>query len=106
MTRLRLASHSLRIQTGRFGPNRIDREHRTCLLCEKTEVEDEFHFVLVCHVFADLRKKYIDKYYYVRPSAFKFIQLLQNESKTVLIKLAKFIKEAFIFRNSLINAMN
>ena len=106
MSRLRLASHSLRVQTGRFGVNRLERNLRLCLICNTVDIEDEYHFILVCKTLSEIRKKYIKKYYYTRPSVYKFIALLQNTNKKVLTNLAKFIREAFIFRTSVTNTLN
>ena len=63
ISRLRLSSHQLRIETGRYSLNRVDREKRICTLCNKSDIEDEYHFVLVCPVYSILRQKYIRPYY-------------------------------------------
>ncbi|KAL4221122.1 hypothetical protein ACF0H5_019381 [Mactra antiquata] len=70
---IRLSSHSLRIQTGRYGSNRIPRNERLCIFCNLNDLEDEFHFVLSCPCFSDIRRSYIDTYFYNNPSMFKFI---------------------------------
>ena len=44
MSRLRLSSHKLRVETGRYGQNRIARAERYCTMCNNTDIEDEFHF--------------------------------------------------------------
>ena len=44
-TRLRLSSHSLEIETGRY--NGIDRINRLCKLRNKNVVESEYHFYYV-----------------------------------------------------------
>ena len=106
ISRLRLASHSLRIQTGRYAGQRLERNKRVCLICNNNDIEDEYHFVLVCSEYKDIRKKYIKRYFYNRPSVFKFVQLLQCQDKEVLFKIGKYIKEAFIFRNTVINIQN
>ena len=59
ITRFRISAHSLRIQTGRYARNRLDRNLRVCQLCQEQDVEDEFHFILKCTLFNSLRKKYI-----------------------------------------------
>ena len=48
ITKLRLSSHSLRTETGRYGNDREDRSLRICTFCDSQEVEDKFHFVLTC----------------------------------------------------------
>lgn len=52
VTRLRLSSHRLHVETGRWS--RIPRELRTCP-CDSTSVQDEAHVVLNCHLTVHLR---------------------------------------------------
>ena len=33
ISRIRISSHALRIETGRYGVNRVDRNQRLCLIC-------------------------------------------------------------------------
>ena len=73
LVRLRLSSHSLRIESGRYGQNRISRNERICQFCSIGDIEDEYHFVLVCTMYNELRVKYINRYYRRNPSVFKFI---------------------------------
>ena len=100
LTKLRLSSHSLKIQTGRYSTQRIDRNQRYCIYCNKHDIEDEYHFILICPCYIDLRKKYIKKYYYVKPSMFKFVELLKNDKRTILKNLAIYIKRAMTLRAS------
>ena len=60
LTQLRLSSHSLRIQTGRYGRNREERRERLCNVCNSGEIEDEFHFILKCKRYLIIRRRYID----------------------------------------------
>ena len=60
LTKLRLSSQKLRIKSDRYNRNRTPRELRYCILCNVNDVEDEYHFVLVCPAFTELRKKYIE----------------------------------------------
>jgi hypothetical protein len=100
ITKIRLSSHSLRIQTGRYGANRIDRNQRICLYCDSGDIEDEFHFICICSRFNTLRNQYIKKYFYIRPSMFKFVELMKSCNKNVLSKLSKYIEEAMKLRNA------
>ena len=100
LTKLRLSSHKLRIESDRYNRNRTPRELRYCTLCNVNDVEDEYRFVLVCPAFIALRKKYIQAYYYRNPSAFKFCELLKTDKKNILYKLSKYLYEAFILRKS------
>ena len=72
--KFRMASHQLRIVTGRYGVNRIERNQRLCNMCNSGEIEDEYHFLIICNAYKDIRVKYINKYYYTKPSVMKFIQ--------------------------------
>lgn len=55
LTRFRTSSHSLLIETGRYdGTPRADR---TCKSCNMKQTESEYHFLLVCPFYRDLRVK-------------------------------------------------
>ena len=98
--RIRLSSHNLFIESGRS--QNIPRSERICQLCN-SDIEDEFHFVLKCPVYCDLRKKYIKQYYWRRPSVFKLVQLLSVNNVKELCSLGKFILDAFKLRSSLLS---
>ncbi|XP_045180152.2 uncharacterized protein LOC123539573 isoform X1 [Mercenaria mercenaria] len=98
LTKLRVSAHSLRIQTGRYGRDRIDRNLRFCQICNSNDIEDEFHFVFKCFPYEQVRRKYIKHYYRSRPSMLKFTQLLSTKNKPELYMLAKFIQEALEIR--------
>ena len=78
LSRLCLSSHRLEVESGRWvKPNPIPLNERKCLNCKV--LEDECHFVLECLLYDDLRKKHIARYYWVRPSMFKFLELIQMQ---------------------------
>ena len=104
ISKLRLSSHPLNIETGRHRRiGRIDRSNRKCTLCNLNDIEDEFHFTLICPAYENIRKQYIDKYFYNRPSVYKFIILLNSVKPKVLKNLALYIIKSFKLRDSLIN---
>ena len=35
------------------------------------DIEDEYHFILECSKYVEIRRKYIKPYYCINPSAFK-----------------------------------
>ena len=102
LCRLLVSSHQLRIESGRWDGT--PRERRNCFACPNKQ-EDEYHFVLECILYKDLRRKLIRKYYWHRPSMFKFIQLLTNGSRKDIIGLGKFTFCAFKLRSAHISAM-
>ena len=60
-----------------------DVQQRVCTLCDHNDIEDEFHFILKCPFYSDIRKMYIKKYYYQKPSTFKLVNLL-SECESVM----------------------
>ena len=62
--------YNLCIETGLYYG--INRNNRNCIMCDLNVVEDEFHFILQCSKYVQLRRKYIKKYYWSRPSTFTF----------------------------------
>jgi hypothetical protein len=56
MACFRLCSHTLAIETGRYTGT--TRNQRICQLCTQNVVESEFHFLLCCSRYSDIRSKY------------------------------------------------
>lgn len=54
------------------------RESRVCKLC-KNLVEDEYHFVLICQTYNEIRISYIPQKYYRNPNVHKFIMLMSTK---------------------------
>ena len=92
LTKIRLAAHNLNIESGRY--TNVDREERICTLCELNDIEDEFHFILKCPLYHELRNKYIKPYYQKKPSSMKLVQLLSTENTKDLANLGKFVSLA------------
>ena len=53
LTCLRLSSHKLAIETGRYSG--IERQNRICEHCNNNFVESEYHFLLICPKYYELR---------------------------------------------------
>ena len=75
-------------------------ENRLCSTCQK--LEDEFHFVLECVRYENLRIQYIPNFYRRRPSMFKLIELFSSTVKEVQRNLALFVFKAFKVRDEYI----
>ena len=52
-TQIRICAHNLRIQTGRY--DRLERNLRLCQICDSNEIENEYHFLLKCSKFAQIK---------------------------------------------------
>ena len=91
LTRLRLGSHHLNVERGRW--NKTLFADRKCNVCN--DVEDEFHFVILCCKYIDLRKRFLPKSLYVNPSMYKFLQFLNSNNMSKLKNLGLFLYHAF-----------
>ena len=102
LARLRLSSHNLRIETGRYSQNRTERAFRYCTICNSRDIEDEYHFIIVCSEYEHIRKKYIKHYYYRHPSMIKFVELMSSSNHNTIYKISKYVYEALTHRISII----
>ena len=63
ISKLRLGSLEIRIETGRFSRPRLDENERICLLCngndpsqsENSTIENECHFLFTCSLYDQIR---------------------------------------------------
>ena len=99
---INISSQHLNIETGRH--RNIERSQTKCILCNVQDLEDEYQFSLICPAYSNLRKVYIQNYFYVKPSMFKFVELLNSTKRKILKKYALFIIKAFKGRQSSLNA--
>ena len=98
LTRFFTRNHRLNVETGGWQrPNKVPYEQRFCKCCT-TEIEDEYHFIIICPLYEDIRKLFIKPYYRIKPSMYKFLLLCKTSNKSELIKLAKYITKAFEIR--------
>ena len=100
VSRLRVASHRLEIEAGRWArPNRIPINDRICRVCKV--LEDEYHFVIKCRLYEELRNKHIPKYYWLRPSMLKFVQLMKSDKVKLIRNVSQYISHAFKLRSEI-----
>ena len=99
LTQIRTGHHPLEIERGRYM--NIPREQRLCKMCT-SDIEDEYHFVLRCNAYNDLRNLYIPKKFYMNPNLHKFNMLFCSRSADILHTLAKFLYYAFKRRSDLL----
>ena len=94
LSKLRMSSHRLEVEAGRWArPNIIPVDERKCTTCRV--LEDEYHFVIECSRYVDLRNNYIAKYYWKKPSMYKCVELINSTNMNCLRKLSLFIYHAF-----------
>ena len=105
MIKLIMSSHRLAIETGRWARPVVPRGQKACPVCcvlrsSDTRPEDEYHLILICPLYGNIRKVLIPKCYYNRPSMYKLVLLFNDARKMVIRNLAKFIYKAFILRKT------
>ena len=92
LTRLRLGSHYFMVERGRW--KKLDYIDRICFDCN--EVEDEFHVIMCCKKYNDLRKKYLPECLYKRPSMYKLVSFLNSKDLKNIKSMGFFIHNVFI----------
>ena len=97
LSRFRLSSHPLYIETGRYTG--IPKEERFCVFCNMRSIENEYHFLMICPHYVDIRRKYLPAYYCRWPTITKFKTIMQTKSKKLINNIAKFIYFAIKKRN-------
>ena len=101
LSRLRVSSHRLSVETGRWvKPKSIPLGERKYISCNT--LEDEFHFVLECPAYDNLRKVYIPKYFWRNLSMFKFIELIKSTCGGSIRELSVYTPYAFKLRAELL----
>ena len=89
LAKFRTLCININIEIGRR--HGIDKEHRLCPFCQKSnilKVEDEFHVLLECSAYSDLRQIYLDQ---VNVTLFSFCSIMKVEDVNELTRLANFI---------------
>ena len=73
----------------------ISYHERTCTLCKQHDLQDEYHVVLICEYFKNIREKYIKSYDYNRPSMIQFIDLMNTPNSKERFRMMLFLKITF-----------
>ena len=95
LIKLRTANHKLPVEIYSWSILYRKREKRLCSLCDKEDVGDEYHYIMVCPFFQAARDEFFPKYFRKKPSVFKFLQLVDSNNATTLKGLARFLNILF-----------
>ena len=79
ISKFRLSAHSLKVETGRYDATA--RENRLCTMCNLEDIEDEYHFILKCPNYTDIRNLHSNTYFTTRPSVYKLTKLFSSSNK-------------------------
>jgi hypothetical protein len=93
LTKYRISAHKLRIKTGRYDDT--PRQSRLCTCCNSNQIEEEYHFLLVCPYYRDIRIKYLPSYYCHWPKITKFESILSSNSRKRTQNLSRYLYFAF-----------
>ena len=90
LTKFRLSSHELQIERRRY--ENIPRDEiKGYVNVEMSKTESACHFLLVCPLNADLRRRFFKPYFCHWPNLNKFNKLMMSSSKQLTLNTAKFI---------------
>ena len=87
LTKIRLCSHNFLIERGRWQRPKLDIVRRTCNICDS--IEDEYHVIIECPTYIDIRQRLLDKSLIYKPSMFKVVLLLDSCNKQILEKTSQ-----------------
>ena len=93
LCKYRAGCHNLPVTESRINKNKPEV---FCNLCDMKDVGDEYHFLFHCKKFQEQRKKFLKKYYYIRPNTFKMEELFNCTNIKTLRNLARFCKEIIL----------
>ena len=100
LSRFRCSAHKLLIEEGRY--RNIERNLRVCQFCNLNVIESEYHFLMVCPAYRNLRNTILPRYYCSWPSKSKFIKLLIENHTGNLKRLGKYLFLANEKRNEML----
>ena len=104
ITKIRISTHQLAIETGRYMKPPLPVPERFCKNC-KNKVEDEKHFILYCPLYKNLRNKYIinEESQSDSDEIYLIFRILNPVNVTDAKKLCIFLKESFDIRQKQFN---
>ena len=96
LSQFRISAHDLEIEKGRH--RNIPRSERTCKLFNLNVIESEYHLLLACPFYRNIRKNFLKKYYYTWPTINKFENLMTTENKKTILNISKYLYNANLKR--------
>lgn len=106
LSMVRLSCHPLKVETGRY--KKIPKHLRICDFCDSHEVEDEYHTLIKCKLYENLRNQFFsdltatDNEMWDKASSLeeKFIVILQPQDVKSTVLICNYIKSCFLLRKS------
>ena len=92
--KFRTANYHLLIETWRWCS--IPKLERTCHVCSRGQIGDEYYYILECNVFELQRKKNLPKFFYCRPNFYQFSELMTTADYNVFTKFCIYMKKSVL----------
>ena len=103
--KFRMSNHNLEIEIGR--QTKVDYEDRLCKACGKLNlisVECEYHVIMKCHLYHEIRRKYLSQFLNTG-SLEDFINLMGSNNPETLLSLIIYINKMFTIRNTFMSTV-
>jgi hypothetical protein len=98
ISQFRLNSHILNIEKGRHTKPKTPECQRLCVLCHQCKVENEYHAMIECVFYADLRKTFFSVLKQHDPNILHgnvFNNIMKSKDSKVQFGLGKFLQKLF-----------
>ena len=92
LTKFRCRNHRLPIEIGCH--ENVLRDMRICQYCRK-DIGDEYHYLLCCPQYSHERTKYLDSFFWKKPSTIQMEKAMTNVNLRKLCIFVKFILSQF-----------
>ena len=90
VTRMRLSSHNFLVERGRWIRPKMDIQDRICDHCKHLNaLEDEYHCLVECPAFQEIRTSYLPKSLRFKPNMQKFIVELKMDTLQNLFRMGR-----------------
>lgn len=106
--KLRISAHSLMIEKGRHFSPKVNPEDRLCQMCSLNEVEDEFHFIMKCPLYKDLRSKLFFDIHEIYSHTGNltdrelFLFIMSATDHDCILPVTQYVKAAFDIRSNIV----
>lgn len=108
ISKLRVSSHQLAIETGRHQRPPVPRENRLCKFCSSSHIDDEIHLITNCefhqterYTLYTILKDYVPNLDQL-DNKNAFITIMTNSYPEVILALGKYIYQSFLKRQQLL----
>ena len=99
MARLRTSAHRLLVEKGRYARPPIPLNQRVCEACHGDQIEDKYHFMMICEKYKAEREALISSIIRICPNFStltewdNFFIYIMTAGGEVQVHVAKFVKD-------------